>query len=213
MEQISEAAAQKKPGGARLKKSSKKPVIVAFCVILVALAAAYLGLCAYVNALDTFYPNFRINGVEVSGLTVEEAQETLNTELPGQIVTMTASEGGEPVLTVSLSELGFSPEMVNETCAVSYEDWAETALKDLSDGKFFAKGWDFLQYALSRLDGVHYGYLFTGKAFEAAVDRIKEQLTLPYLDGSYTLGEDSISITKARDGYYVARQALVEELQ
>ena len=73
MEQISEAVEKKKPGGARLKKSnSKKPVFI-LGGILAAVATAYVGLCAYANSLDTFYPNYHMNGVEVGGLTVSEA--------------------------------------------------------------------------------------------------------------------------------------------
>lgn len=221
MEQINEAAVQKKTGGARLKKSNKKPVFIVLGVILAALAAAYVGLCAYAGSLDTFYPNTRINGVDVAGLTPEAAQAKLEAELPAQVVTIredtaeaaTSPEDQEPLLTVTLSELGFSPEMVNDSCTVPYADWAKDSMEMMTDRNFFVKGFDFLQYAITEPSSVHYGYQFSGKAFESAVDRIAEQLTLPALDASYTLGENSISLVKARDGYYVARQALAEELQ
>ena len=116
MEQINEAVEQRAPsGGKRLKKSSKKPLAIAGGIVA-ALAAAYLGLCVYAGSQDTFYPNYRINGVEVGGLTVSEAQEKLETELPKQVVTIhentdqAVTEQAEWgfTLTVTLEELGFS---------------------------------------------------------------------------------------------------------
>ena len=65
----------------RLKKGGRKPLIIVGVIvgILVILAgAAYVGVCAYANSLDVFYPNFHINGVDVSGLTVQEPRKSWN---------------------------------------------------------------------------------------------------------------------------------------
>ncbi len=45
-----------------------------------------MGLCAYANSLDTFYPNTTINGVDVAGLTAEQAAERLRQEIPEETV-------------------------------------------------------------------------------------------------------------------------------
>lgn len=58
----------------RLKTGGKKPIII-IGVIVAVLLAAYVGLCAYANSLDIFYPNTTINGVDVAGLTAEQAAE------------------------------------------------------------------------------------------------------------------------------------------
>lgn len=55
----------------RLKTGGKKPIII-IGVIVAVLLAAYVGLCAYANSLDIFYPNTTINGVDVAGLTAEQ---------------------------------------------------------------------------------------------------------------------------------------------
>ena len=110
MEQISEAVEKKKPGGARLKKSSsKKPLFIAGG-ILAAVAAAYVGLCAYAGSLDTFYPNYHMNGVEVGGLTVLEAQEKLEAELPAQTIVLYDSETQEDLTTITVADLGYTAE-------------------------------------------------------------------------------------------------------
>ena len=49
-------------GGKRLRKGGNRPLIVIGVLVAVAVAA-YLGLCAYAGNLNTFYPNYRINGI------------------------------------------------------------------------------------------------------------------------------------------------------
>ena len=95
MEQTTnEAVVQKNPGGARLKKGGRGP-LVALGIALGVLVLAYVGLCAYAGSLDTFYPNYHINGIAVGGLTVEQASQTLAAELPEQVMTLHC--GHDPV--------------------------------------------------------------------------------------------------------------------
>ena len=75
MEQnINEAAVEHK-GGKRLKQGGGNTFLIVLAVLVGLLAAGYLGLCAYAGNLNTFYPNYRINGFDVGGLTVSVAQE------------------------------------------------------------------------------------------------------------------------------------------
>ena len=69
-------------GGKRVKKSNKKPWVI-LGVIAAVLAAGYVGVCAYANSLDTFYPNSNINFIDVSGLTAEELQQIIEEETKG----------------------------------------------------------------------------------------------------------------------------------
>ena len=117
MEQTTnEAVVQKNPGGARLKKGGRGP-LVALGIALGVLVLAYVGLCAYAGSLDTFYPNYHINGIAVGGLTVEQASQTLAAELPEQVITLHC--GDDPVKlgwpsdslpSVTLGELGYTEE-------------------------------------------------------------------------------------------------------
>ena len=65
----------------RLKTGGKKPLIITG-IVLAAAIAAYLGLCVWAGFLDTFFRGYTINGVDVGGLTVTQAQEKLERELP-----------------------------------------------------------------------------------------------------------------------------------
>lgn len=95
MEPIREAEMQTQPGkrlNEESKKSWKGPLLIA-CIVLAVLLAAYAGLCAYAGSLDTFYPNRHINGIDVGGLTVEQAQQRLERQLLQQAITLVDNEG------------------------------------------------------------------------------------------------------------------------
>lgn len=139
MEPINEAVLNENEspsGGKRLKKGGKAPMII-LCALVAVAAAAYLGLCAYVNTLQTFAPNRHINGVDVGGLTVAQAQEVLETTLPAQEVVVT-----DPVLqmqtSVTLADLGYTAECFADDAAY----WMEQQQQAM----FLLKGWNYLCY-------------------------------------------------------------------
>ena len=196
----------------RLKKGGRKPLIIVGVIvgILVILAgAAYVGVCAYANSLDVFYPNFHINGVDVSGLTVQEAQEKLEQETPKREIPIydaaypvyMEENPRTPLMTVTLEDLGFSPEAVTAgNCAVPFENWAQDSMDDLQNYGFFMKGQMYLRALTGRYTGTWLGYELSGDQFENAVDAIAERLSEDAVDSAYTVEENSISIIKARDG-------------
>ena len=107
MEQTTnEAVVQKNPGGARLKKGGKGP-LVALGIVVGVLVLAYVGLCAYAGSLDTFYPNRHINGIDVGGMTAAEAQKKLEADLLAQEITLTdETTGTSAAITVASSCVG-----------------------------------------------------------------------------------------------------------
>ena len=97
-------------GGKRVKKGGKMPLVI-LGILVAVLAAGYVGLCAYANSQDTFYPNSNINFIDVSGLTVEEAQAKLDEEIPAfEVPIYNAEDPTDPLLTVTLADLGFDFE-------------------------------------------------------------------------------------------------------
>ena len=138
----------------RLKTGGKKPLVI-IGVIVAVLAAAYVALCAYANSLDTFYPNTTINGVDVAGLTPEQAAERLRQKVPAETVEfylpLTDETGnGEsvpeevtlyeetPAAVCTYQELGVTENL-------DYETSAQFAF-DTTQGRsnFLAKGWEYL---------------------------------------------------------------------
>ena len=70
--------------GQRLEKKphgrGKKIGIIAGVTVGV-LLCAYLGLCAWVGSMDTIFPNVSVLGVDVSGMTGEQAQAAVSQAL------------------------------------------------------------------------------------------------------------------------------------
>ena len=207
-------------GGKRVKKSNKKPGVV-IGIVAAVLAAAYVGVCAYANAQDTFYPNSTINFIDVSGLTAEEAQAKLDQEVPAYEVPIyseeeffsvyTEEDPLVPLMTVTLEDLGFEPETIGHP-GTPYEKWVSTLWFQQNERPFLYKGWDYFQHLMGNWGGAIFCYYLEGENFEAAVDSIQQQLTVPAVDTGYALEENAILITKAKDGYYAERDALKETL-
>ena len=190
MEQnINEAVVEHK-GGKRLKRGGGNTVLVVLAVLVGLMAAGYLGLCAYAGNLNTFYPNYRINGIDVGGLTAAEAQKKIETELLAQPVEITNADTGAQ-MTMTLEEMGYTPELL---------DLAQSAMGDQRSRNFAIRGADFLK----SLSGAHEGSLWRYLSEETlltAGELVSQTLSVPVINTSYEVGEDSISIVKGRDGY------------
>ena len=137
MEPIREAEMQTQPGkrlNEESKKSGKGPLLIAG-IVLAVLLAAYAGLCAYAGSLDTFYPNRHINGIDVGGLTVEQAQQRLERQLLQQAITL-VDDKDQPLAQFTVGDLGYTAE----NFAGDAQFWKND---DRSKG-FFMKGWAYL---------------------------------------------------------------------
>ena len=211
MEQTTnEAVVQKNQGGARLKKGGKGPLVV-LGVIVGVLVLAYVGLCAYAGSLDTFYPNYHINGIAVGGMTVEQASQALAAELPEQVMTLHC--GGNPVKSgwpsdslppVTLGELGYT----EERCGAI----AQRLFDQQKSCGFFSQGSRFLSALFSSTGETVSDEDMDASVFQEQVTRLAQELALEPQDTTYSIGENSISITKAVNGRSVKEDALAEAL-
>ena len=211
MEQTTnEAVVQNKTGGARLKKGGKGP-LVALGIVVGVLVLAYVGLCAYAGSLDTFYPNYHINGIAVGGMTVEQASQALAAELPEQVMTLHC--GGNPVKSgwpsdslppVTLGELGYT----EERCGAI----AQRLFDQQKSCGFFSQGSRFLSALFSSTGETVSDEDMDASVFQEQVTRLARELALEPQDTTYSIGENSISITKAVNGRSVKEDALAEAL-
>ena len=211
MEQTTnEAVVQNKTGGARLKKGGKGP-LVALGIVVGVLVLAYAGLCAYAGSLDTFYPNYHINGIAVGGMTVEQASRALAAELPEQVMTLHC--GDDPVKSgwpsdslppVTLGELGYT----EERCGAI----AQRLFDQQKSCGFFSQGSRFLSAQFSSTGDTVSDEDMDASVFQKQVTRLARELALEPQDTTYSIGENSISITKAVNGRSVKEDALAEAL-
>ena len=207
----------------RLKTGGKKPLVmigIIFGILVILAGAAYVGVCAYAKSLDTFYPSCAINGVDVAGLTVQEAQEKLEAETPKREIPIydsnsrTEAEPLTPIATVTLAELGFSPEAVDASCATPFAQWAADCMEEQQSRGFFESGAEYLR-SLAADEGERgfwLGYLLSGEPLEQTLDRLEEQLNWEVVDSAYEVEENAISMTKAKDGRTLDRSALRQAL-
>jgi hypothetical protein len=97
------------------KKKGKTALIVTICVVgglVVAAAGAGAGILAYGGAFDEehFYTNTSMNGVDVSGMTAEEAYDAITVDLGDYALTVTERNGSEEILG-SQFDLASRPDM------------------------------------------------------------------------------------------------------
>ena len=195
MEPIREADVQTQPGK-RLaekteKRGSKRPWMIAV-VIAAVLVAAYLALCAYAGSLDTFYPNRHINGIDVGGLTVSEAQSALETRLPAQTIIL-VNEERQLQTTLTVAELGYTAE--------SFAGDAQFWMDAERDTPFLRRGWAYLATLSGHWPGGAHWPDMNEAVLTKTVARLTEVLTEPPADTSGELDGQTLRITKAHDGY------------
>ena len=195
MEPIREADVQTQPGK-RLaekteKRGSKRPWMIA-AVIAAVLVAAYLALCAYAGSLETFYPNRHINGIDVGGLTVSEAQSALETRLPAQTIIL-VNEERQLQTTLTVAELGYTAE--------SFAGDAQFWMDAERDTPFLRRGWAYLATLSGHWPGGAHWPDMDEAVLTKTVARLTEVLTEPPADTSGELDGQTLRITKAHDGY------------
>ena len=209
MEQITNEAIvteqQPKSGGKRLKKGGGNKLFIAVCILCAVVLLGYLGLCAYAGSLDTFYPNYRVNGIDVGGLTVNEAQEKIETELLAQTIDF-VDPNTDTRMTLTFEEIGLTAERLRE------HEVAQSSMDAMRKDGFASYGYRFIRSLMG--DGI--GGLWPGlpdETLHQTAEHISQTLSHATVDSSYEVLEDSIRITRARDGYAIDPGAVVPELQ
>ena len=206
-----EAVERKNPGGARLKKGSGRTPLLVIGIILGVLVLAYVGLCAYAGSLNTFYPNYHINGIAVGGMTVDQASRALAAELPEQAISLHC--GDDPVKLgwpsdslppVTLGELGYTEERCGAIAQRLFDQQ-----KSLG---FFSRGGRFLSAQFSSSGDTVSDEDMDATVFQERVTQLAQELALEPQDTTYSIGENSISITKAVNGRSVKEDALADAL-
>jgi len=180
--------------------SARKRLLFAVLAFLSALLAVYGGLCVCAQLRTTFYPNTSINGVSVGALTAAQAQARLAEELPARTLTLAAEEGGEALLTVPLSTLGYTEDL--------FAPLAQTHLRRQREVPFLRKGGALLLSLAGFAPSVQDWPVPEAATFDAAAARLAERLSLSPIHGAYALEQNGIAITCARNGRSITAAAL-----
>lgn len=212
MEPMTNPEAQTASGGARLKKGSAKTPLIVLGVIVAVLAAGYLGLCAFALHHSTIWQETFVLGVNIGGMTEEEAAQAVSNALPDmQISLYLYPDGGDlpdtavqtPDAQIPLSDLD---AQIDVTALVQGADAAQRS------GSFFTAGWRYLAGHSMSYAGNPEDIQVDTAAASAAAESTAAALTWEAQDTSYTVTEDSLEVTLAKDGRTVDAAALTEQL-
>ena len=190
------------------KKGGAAPIFIALALTAAIMGGAYAGLCAWAGSRTVFYPGEAIRGVAVGGLTVDQAAKTLAAALPGQTLTVStaqkAEEEGWPGeagdASISLAELGYTAERCP---AIAQRHFA-----DQQAAPFLSRGARVLSLLTVRSESGLAPEDLDEDLFQAGVARLSEDLALEPVDGSYTVRDDEILMTKEANGRSIGPQAL-----
>ena len=217
MEPIREADVQTQPGKRlaespkRQKKNGKTGKIIACAAA--AVVVLFCTCCILARTRNTFFPNTTINGVEVGGLTVAEAQSRLEAEIPQRVCKIYLSEQGsvsaedrEPDAVITFAELGLFPES-------GYEGMAKAPFI-LQQGKgYLSTGLTYLESLFGKDTGKNSSLYWDSQQLDQAISKLSSVLNIEPLDMTYQLVDHSLQITTARDGRFVADNELRRTIQ
>ena len=218
MEPIHEANVQTQPGKRlaeepKQKKNGGRTVKIVAGTVAAAVVVLFCACCILANTRNTFFPHTTINGVEVGGLTVAEAQSQLETEIPQRVCKIYLSEQGsvstedrEPDAVITFAELGLFPES-------GYEGMAKAPFI-LQQGKgYLSTGLTYLESLLGKDTGYDSSLYWDSQQLDQAISELSSVLNIEPLDMTYQLVDHSLQITAARDGRFVADNELRRTIQ
>lgn len=217
MEPIREADVQTQPGK-RLAEEPKrkkpgKAWKMAAGIVAAAVVVLFCACCVVANSRDTFFPHTTINGVEVGGLTVAEAQSRLEAEIPQRVCKIylsgqdgVSTEGREPDAVITFAELGLFPES-------GYEGMAKAPFI-LQQGKgYLSTALTYLEALLGKDTGCNSSLYWDSQQLDRAISELSSELNIEPLDMTYQLADHFLQITTARDGRFVADNELRRTIQ
>lgn len=173
--------------GQRVAKSEGKkkiPWIVAGSV-LVLVAAAYLGVCAWASGKDAILPNVSVAGIDVSNLMVEQARDTVKAAV--------SERSGNVSFTLSYEDL--SETLSGSDVTVDIEQSVKNA-RQIGHENFFTGGFQLLSHMLGASSQVSLEIPEDDPAMNGMVDRMKEAVAARDENHAYAIKGDRLEMTK-----------------
>ena len=202
-------------GVGRTVFSIVRTVLAAFMIAGAIVSAGYAGLCAYAANGKSIWPGINVLGVEISGLTVEEAAKKLDDFIDKAHVDLylyyILDEGthvenyrpANPDYSFPLRDLGFYPD----TLAIAQEAYD----MNVTDPEFFSLGWRYLTG-----DGeTEYAPVFQldPEQIAARAQEVSEALSYAPTEIVYGREENTLSVTMPRNGRSVSAEPIAERLE
>lgn len=189
----------KKEGGGRL------PWIITGAVVGI-LAAAYIGLCAWAGNRQEILPNVSVSGIDVSNMSVEQAQSVIETAVAQQ---------GKNV-TLSLSYEDVQESLNGADVAVDVEESVQAAWQ-VGHENFLTGGFQLAGHMLGMSSQLPLVLPQEEPAQDALVDRMAQAVSDATEDHGYQVEGDKLVMTKGAPiptvDWEDARTKMAENLQ
>ncbi len=181
---------QKVPKAKKQKGNGGRKAIIISAVIVALIFAAFAGLGAYANGLDTIFPNVSMEGTALAGMTVSEAADTL--------VANNVGTADDKTLSVSLpagSELTISGK--DSGCYLSAPDAADYAFKACHGGGFITNTVNYIKCAFSGMElKASSGEKLDEAYLKDKIDEGVKKASLALMQSSVDIGDTSIKVVK-----------------
>lgn len=189
------------------EKSRKNKAVTAVSIVVGVLILTFCLMGAYANGLDTVYENVSMEGVELGGLTAEEAATALTNSNFGaegdKELDVTLPAGVE--LTISASEAG---------CYMSAPDAAEYTYELCHGGNFFSNTFTYLRSLFGGIElNAASGAELDEDYLSSAVDAAVKEAQVALMDNSIEIDEDSLSIVKGAKAVVIDSDELYDEVK
>ena len=179
-------------------------------IIAAVLVLAYAGCCVAANALysHTAFPNTSVLGMDMSGLSAQEAEQRWTEQgsalLDGMTIRLTRD--GQEIGSTTLSDLGVTvlPVYVSKAagCDVQDRGWGSDVTAFLRGGWRFIESWFRAVDVTPQLD-------VDEAKLTAACEQLSDTVGCTVTDGGYRLAEgEGLYITKPQDGEKLDAAAL-----
>ena len=180
------------------ENGKKRMWLIAAGVVLGVLLAAYLGLCAWVGSMDTIFPNTAIAGLDVSGMTVEQARSALDQAV--------AEHGDEIAGTITYGDWRGTI-----TASQMNYDWSASAQAAYTDGRdhFLTQGGQYAARLLGKQWSVETRSMETTE-LERLLDQMEQDMAGDVTRAVWRLEGDRLVMTKGRTGVSLDRDAAQE---
>ena len=197
------AAAGTHTAAAPARRRPRIALIAALSVAAVIAAGAAAGV-AYVNRVDTIFPNVSVDGLDIGGLTLSQTAERLSENGYGDYTGKRVSVELplDHLLTVS------AEDVCTET---PVSDIALMAWDSCRSGGAVGDALTYLRCSLGGME-LESGAAMTvdRDAVQAAVDSAAEEVRLAMLDSELIIGEDSIQVIKGAQGMDIDTGAVTD---
>lgn len=159
------------------------------------LALALLSVSFYFFFLNKVYPGVYVSGVEVSGLTRDEA-----------VLKLESLETPEK-LEIKSGEQDFSLNLKTLDATFSAEQSADAAIF-FGREQDFKKGWKNISIALFRGANLPAAFTFDNEKLTAYLDSVARELNIPYAESEVIIEKGKVVVNTGNDGQEVDRVEL-----